>query len=272
MRTSMLSFHRKAHDPVVERPVEEALQLALDAGPLDVAGDLRIERPGVLGGEHQRRPVEPAPPQMAREVEDLGARRLRHLDVPGPADPGDLGDHGRRVGHVLEHVRAHDVVEHTVGERHVGGVGGEQWPGDPGGRATGPLPAVLGADVPVEQHVGPPMRLVAAADIEDEGVGADRDGDPAAVERAEPASQLGHRSGSWQMASGARGLAGCPTVPGTVAPSSGMASERTALRGRGRIAAFDVDGTLTTATAWCRSCAGSPGPVDWSPVSARRVA
>ena len=187
------------HDAVVERPVEQPLELAFDAGPLDVAGDLGIERPGVLGREHERRPVEPAPPEVAREVEDLGARRLRDLDVAGPADPGDLVDHRGRIGDVLEHVRAHDVVEHAVGEGHVGGVGGEQRPGDPGGRAAGALPAVLGADVAVEQDVGSPVRLVAAADVEHEGVGTDRDGDAAAVERAEPAGQLRHSHGSWQM-------------------------------------------------------------------------
>ena len=155
----------------------------------------------------------------------------RHLDVAGPADPGDLGDHRRRVGDVLEHVRADDVVEHAVGEGHVGGVGVEQRAGDPRRGAPGALPAVLGVDVAVEQHVGPPVRLVAAADVEHEGVGTDRDGDAAAVERPKPASQLRHRLGI--MADRTRSVSGWQDV-------AAVPEEQPV------VAAFDVDGTLTT--------------------------
>ena len=59
---------------------------------------------------------------------------------------------------------------------------------------------MLGAGILFEQDIGSPMRLVTAADIEDEGVRPDRDGNTSAVERAKPASQLGHSPGSWQMA------------------------------------------------------------------------
>ena len=53
-----------------------------------------------------------------------------------------------------------------VGERHVGGIGVEQRSVDTGRRSTGALPAVVVADETVEQHIGTPVRLVAAADVE----------------------------------------------------------------------------------------------------------
>ncbi len=74
---------------------------------------------GRLGGEHQHAVVERDPPQVTREVDDLGARRFRHLDVPGLGNAGQLGDHRIGVLDVLEHVRADDVVEDLIGEWHV---------------------------------------------------------------------------------------------------------------------------------------------------------
>jgi hypothetical protein len=41
-------------------------------------------------------------------------------------------------------------------------------------------------DITVEQHIGAPMRLVAAADIEHQRRVIDLDGDSPAVERAQP--------------------------------------------------------------------------------------
>jgi phosphatidylglycerophosphatase C len=105
------------------------------------------------------------------------------------------------------------------------------------------LPTVLGTGVAVEQDIGAPVRFVATADVEDEGIGADGDFDAAVVERTESAGELSHSTGSWQTA---RTLAGWRTVPveGPV------------------VAAFDVDGTLTTrdcVVPFLRRVAGSRG-------------
>ena len=103
---------------------------------------------------------------MTREVDDLGAGRLGHLDVAGLGDSDQLADHRVWVLDVLEHVRADDVVEGRVGKRHVGGVGVEQRSIDTRRSISRALPAVLVADEAVEEHVGTPVRLVAAADVE----------------------------------------------------------------------------------------------------------
>ena len=149
------------------------------AGAVDVGVDLGVEVGRRLRRQHQRRPrrvglVEPAPPQVAREVDDLRAGRLGHLDVARAAHPGELGGDARRVGDVLEQVRADRVVEGPVGERHVRGVGVEERAADPGRGPAGALGGVLRAGVAVEQHVGAPGRLVAAADVEHEVVVAHR--------------------------------------------------------------------------------------------------
>ena len=120
-----------ADDAPVEVGVEQVGEATLQPGGLDVGLDLVVEGPGLLGRHDQRAGVERHPPQVAREVDDLGARRLRHLDVAGLGHPGELGDR-RRPGRstcssTCEQI---DVVEDLVGERHVGGVGVEQRPVD----------------------------------------------------------------------------------------------------------------------------------------------
>ncbi len=86
---------------------------------------------------------------------------------------------------MLEHVRADDVVEGRVGKRHVGGVGVEQRAIDARRCIPRALPAVLVADKAVEEHVGTPVRLVAATDVEHQGGVIDRDGDAPSMERTQ---------------------------------------------------------------------------------------
>ena len=61
---------------------------------------------------------------------------------PALATRVELGHHGVGMFDVLEHVRADDVVEDLVGERHVGGVGIEQRTVDARRRGARALPAV----------------------------------------------------------------------------------------------------------------------------------
>ncbi len=111
---------------------------------------------------------------------------MRDLDVAGPRYSKQFGDHRPRIGHVLEHVCTDRVVERSIGERHRRCIGIED--GTVEDRSCGPrsLGGVFGSEVAVEQHVGSPMRLVTAADVEDQIRRGDRDGDPSAMERAQP--------------------------------------------------------------------------------------
>ena len=169
------------HHPVLEPAVEHLCHLAVEAGPVEVAADLGVGPTPGLGLEGERRRigvlVEPAPPHVAGEVDDLGAGRLRHLDVTGPRDAHQLLENGAWIGHVLEQVGADRVVECPVGERHVGCVTVEEGPADLRRARAGTLSGVLGPDVAIQQDVGPPRRLVATADVEHEGVVGDRQGD-----------------------------------------------------------------------------------------------
>ena len=176
---------RQPHDAGVEVAVEQPLEVAADPRLDDEAFDVGIELRPFLGREDELTVDQIAPPQVAGEVGDLGAGDARHLDVAGPCDAHHLVDDATWVGDVLEQVRADDVVEHLIGEGHVGGIGVEQRAGEAGGGPAGTLDAVLGSRVPIEEHVRPPVRLVAAADVEHERAGTDRHGNAPLVERAE---------------------------------------------------------------------------------------
>ena len=180
---------RQFDHAVVEMLVEQIGQRLAHAAGGEVAVDVGIEVGEILGGEHDDTVLQGDPPQMAGEVDDLGAGCLGNFDVPGLRHPGQLGHDSVGMLDVLEHVRADGVVEHSVGERHVGRIGVEQRAIHPRARRAGPLPAVLVAGKAIEQHVGAPVRLVAAADIEDQRVAIDRDRDAAPMERPHSPSE-----------------------------------------------------------------------------------
>ena len=153
-------------DAVVDVPVEQIRQGLAHAAVTEIPVDVGIEVRHGLRREHEDSVLQGDPPQMAREVDDLGARGLRHLDVARLGHTRQFGDHKIRPLDVFEHVRANGVVEDLVGEGHLGCVGVEQRPIDARCRRTRTLTPVLVTDEVIEQDIGTPVRLVAAADIQ----------------------------------------------------------------------------------------------------------
>ena len=108
-----------------------------------------------------------------------------------------------------------------------------------------------GVDVSIEQDVGPPVRLVTAADVEHDRVGVDRDRDAPPMERRHPppvrdrvrlqlthlVQQLGRRQRQTSALSEThRILPRWSAVPDPIPETTR----------RPGVAAFDVDGTLTS--------------------------
>ncbi len=83
---------------MVEVPVEQVGQRLAHAAGGEVPVDVGVEVRRALGGEDQYAVLQRDPPQVAGEVDDLGACRLRHLDVAGLGNSDQLADHRVRVG------------------------------------------------------------------------------------------------------------------------------------------------------------------------------
>ena len=144
---------------------------------------------------------------------------------PARASSRQLGGHRRGVGHVLEDVRTHGVVERPVGERHRRRLGVEERTRYRRGGPARALASVLGRHVAIDEHVGPPCSLSPLPTSSAEHHVIDGDVDAPAAERGDfsdpPHGLHGRQSRS---------------RPGTMAT----------VPVRPVVVAFDVDGTLTT--------------------------
>ena len=106
--------------------IDHCRQLAFDVRLPNKRFDFWVERVVLLRLKHEDVAVQPAPPQVARKIDDLRTCRARHLDVSGLGHSHHLANRRRWVEHVLEQMRTDHVVERLVGKGHVGDIGVEQ--------------------------------------------------------------------------------------------------------------------------------------------------